>query len=118
MSLSNDLQQISHQISLEEAVGMVSRYRSDMQQMLKPEYSEMDVLPVCETFNKNIFYDLASQNGCVAIRSYFGMDENQHVRLIFVGVDDNNDDMLNSMFEHGIRCPPICPPTGPLNPAP
>lgn len=118
MSLLNDLMNTDHHITLEEAVELTSRYRNEMPGILRPEYADDNVLPLSETFEKSIFIDLGSQNECVAIRSYFGMDENHKVRLIFVGVNENNEDMLNSMFEHGHRCPPICPPSGPLNPQP
>lgn len=116
MSLTNDLAPIDHHITLEEAVALTSRFLMEMPAMLKPEYINADILPLSETFKKNIFNELASQQGCIAIRSYFGMDENQKVRLIFVGVNDDNEDMLNSIFEHGNRCPPICGQPGPLNP--
>ena len=122
MSLSNDLQKINHEISLEEAIEMITRYRAHMQSMLKPEFSSICILPICETFKKSIFEVLAMQSGCVAIRSYLGMDANKLVRLLFVGVDDNNNDILASaneqgghIFEYGQRCPPICS-VSPLNP--
>ena len=83
---------------------------------LKPEYANTDILPLSETFNKDIFGELGDQEGCVAIRSYLGMDENQKVRLIFVGVNVDDEDILEYIFEHGNRCPPICGPASPLNP--
>jgi hypothetical protein len=122
MSLSNDLEHIQHEITLEEAVEMTTRYRTEMPSKLKPEFAGSGILPISETFNKTIFADLDSQPGCVAIRSYLGMDEDQHVRLIFVGVNDENDDILpddsgegGSIYEYGQRCPPICG-VSPLNP--
>ena len=122
MSLLNDLQQINHEISLQEAIVMTTRFRTAIQSMLKPEYAGLDILPISETFKKSIFVKLHRQAECVAIRSYLGMDENKHVRLIFVGVDDNNNDILASgneqgdhIFEYGQRCPPICG-ISPLNP--
>lgn len=125
MSLSNDLQQINHEISLQEAINMTTRFRTEMQSMLKPEYANTGVLPISETFKKAVFADLALQSGCVGIRAYLGMDEDNKVRLIFVGVDDENTDILDStelqrgyIFEYGQRCPPICGGAGPLNPQP
>ncbi|HUQ67604.1 MAG TPA: hypothetical protein VM101_15685 [Flavitalea sp.] len=121
MSLSNDLYEINHSISLKEAVKMTSRYRAEVQLMLQPEYA--GALPISQTFQKSIFAELAAAAGCVAIRSYYGMDENNNVCLIFVGVDENNNDILAgvnqeaaSIFEYGQRCPPICGPASPLNP--
>jgi hypothetical protein len=122
MSLSNDLQNINHEISLDEAIEMTTRFQNDMESMLKPEFAGLGILPTSETFNKSIFEDLAMQPGCVAIRSYLGMDDNNLVRLLFVGVDEDNNDILAStneqacyIFEYGQRCPPICV-VSPLNP--
>ena len=122
MSLSNELRNVNHEITLEKAIEMTTRFREDIQSMLKPEFSAIGILPISETFNKSIFEDLAMQSGCVAIRSYLGMDNNNNVRLLFVGVDDNNTDILVNtdqqpgyIFEYGQRCPPICV-AGPLNP--
>ena len=122
MSLLNDLQQIDHEISLQEAIAMTRRFRTEIQSMLKPEYAGIDMLPLSETFKKSILVELGRQAECVAIRSYLGMDENNHVRWIFVGVDDNNNDILarghergGHIFEYGQRCPPICG-ISPLNP--
>jgi hypothetical protein len=122
MSLLNELQHINHNISLHEAIEMTTRFRTEMQLMLKPEFSHIGILPICETFKNSVFDHLAMLPGCVAIRSYLGMDSNNFVRLLFVGVDDNNNDILSStneelgyIFEYGQRCPPICS-ASPLNP--
>jgi hypothetical protein len=121
MSQSKDLFHINHSISLNEAVKMTSRFRAQLQSMLQPEYSGS--LPIAETFQKSIFIELAAQEGCEAIRSYYGMDDNSRVCIIFVGVDENNNDLLvganqkaASIFEYGQRCPPICGGVSPLNP--
>lgn len=122
MSLLKDLEQINHKISLKDAIDLTTRYRKEMSGMLKPEYANKGIVPTAETFNKSIFSDLASQPGCVAIRSYLGMDEKKNVILIFVGVNDKNEDILpdtqggsGSIYEYGQRCPPACG-VSPLNP--
>jgi len=122
MSLTDNLNNINHEITLEEAIEMTARFREEIESMFKPEYTAIGILPISETFNKSVFADLATQPGCVAIRSYLGMDDNSRVRLLFVGVDDDNNDILASdnenagyIFEYGQRCPPICAPS-PLNP--
>jgi hypothetical protein len=122
MSMLNDFEQTNHKISLEDAIAMTTRYRKEMPGMLQPEYAGSGILPVAETFKKSIFTDLSVQPGCVAIRTYLGMDEKKMVRLIFVGVNDQNEDILplgpkegGSIYEFGQRCPPICG-VSPLNP--
>jgi hypothetical protein len=121
MSLQKDFDQINHSISLNEAIVMTTRYHEEMPGMLKPEYVNPGIMPFAETFKKSIFTDLSAEPGCVAIRSYFGMDEKKNVRLIFVGVNDKNEDILpdgqggGAIYEFGQRCPPICG-VSPLNP--
>src|SRR5690349_16834536 len=122
MSLSNELKHTNHEISLEEAIELTTRFRSNIQAILKPEYAAIGILPICETFRKSVFEILAAQPGCVAIRTYLGMDTENLVRLVFVGVDDDNNDILANtheeagyIFEYGQRCPPICM-ISPLNP--
>jgi hypothetical protein len=85
----------------------------------------MDVLPICETFKRNAFDDLLSQDGCVGIRFYLGMDDEFKVVLVAVGVNENDEDMLpvsedfltdeNKILENGYRCPTTCPPPSVLN---
>ena len=122
MSLLKDLKEINHAISLQKAIEMTTRFRTEIKVIFKPEYSGVDILPLSETYKKSIFDELGRHEECVAIRAYLGMDKNNHVRLIFVGVDDDNNDILSGsneqggyIFEYGQRCPPICG-VSPLNP--
>jgi hypothetical protein len=122
MSLLNELQHINHDITLQDAVELTTRFRTEMPLMLKPEFSHIGVFPICETFKRSVFDQLVMRSECVAIRCYLGMDGNNLVKLLFVGVDDNNNDILSNaneepgyIFEYGQRCPPICI-RGPLNP--
>lgn len=112
-----------HRIPLEEASRLVARFRHHLPAMLHPAFGA--ALPLSETFNKGVFETLCSQPGAIAIRAYFGLDDNNLVRLIFVAVDENEQDMVPGsthasaeIFEFGQRCPPICPPGHPLNPLP
>lgn len=120
MSLRAEFEQINHKITLDQAVGMIKRYRQQYKMLTQSEFASS--LPYAETFNKTIFADLANQPDCVAIRSYLGMDDQNNVRMIFVGVNDKNEDILpaetgdgGSIYEFGQRCPPICA-VSPLNP--
>ena len=118
MSLSKDLQQINHEIPLDKAVEMTRRFRNDNSKILQQDYSKS--LPQSEIFDKSAFEKLVGLPGCVGIRAYFGVDDKNDVRLIFVGVNDKNEDILpggggGSIVEFGQRCPPICPVSSPLN---
>ena len=109
----------NHSIPLQEAIDMTKRYRDQKDNIVKPEYTNL--LPLSETFDKAAFEELTKETGSSSIRCYLGMDENLVVRLIFVAVDDKDNDILPptpgaAIMENGGHCPPICPTTiSPLN---
>ncbi|MEI9943718.1 MAG: hypothetical protein WDN26_05800 [Chitinophagaceae bacterium] len=123
----SSLPQGSQFISLEKAVAMTKRYRTEKVNVVKPEYQ--NVLLICETFNRQPFEVLLAEKNCVGIRIYFGMDEKLTVKVIAVGVDESDADILPSgsqekpdgptdrgeIVEEGVGCPPTCPPPSPLN---
>ena|SRR5438552_7267350 len=113
----------SHSVSLQEAIEMTSRFRSQRETVLTPAHKE--ILLTCETFNRAGFDDLLAEPDCVGIRIYFGMDKDLTIKLIAVGVNEKDEDILPSasstlddskpVTEAGLPCPPICPPSSPLN---
>jgi len=116
----------SHLISLSTATDLTDRYRSNRNSILQTAYQNSDLLPQSETFNVQDINLLASQEGCEAIRIYYGMTDNLQVHAILVAVDEDNADILpdtsaslnaaeNIILEEGQRCPSICPPESPLN---
>jgi hypothetical protein len=120
----------SHFIPLEQAVKMTKLYRADRENILKPELQGKQILPICETFNREAFDYLLKEEGCVGLRFYYGMDDEMKVHIIAVGVNDKNEDMLpkagtankteedgddDGIVENGQRCPDDCPPPSPLN---
>ena len=121
MSFLSELEQIDHNLPLSTAVEMVTRFRSALPSMLMPPYTGS--LPFAETLNKSVFEELCNEENCVAIRAYFALDAENRICLIFVGVNEENEDLLPdidddddfAIFEYGQRCPPICA-AGPLNP--
>ncbi|MCA8829113.1 hypothetical protein [Hymenobacter pini] len=83
-----------------------------------------------------ILNDLLSQPGCVGVRAYYGLDDNGAPKLILVGYDSNDNDILSStataargvMDEESSSltsssqiatalppCPPCCSIDNPLN---
>ncbi|MEO8583877.1 MAG: hypothetical protein ABI415_08770, partial [Flavitalea sp.] len=95
--------------------------------IVKPEYAGKNLLPVCETFDRSAFEILLAESGCKSIRAYFCMDEDLNVKLLFVGANENGEDMLPALNpllggggatiqNSGHRCPPVCPTPSPLNP--
>lgn len=119
-----------HSITVDKAKQLTKKYRDNKKKILKDEYGSKATLPTCETFERQAFDELLAVAGCVAIRAYFGMDEELNVNLVFVAVNDKNEDILpqeqtlpegdttmlamtsdtTPIVENGTRCPTECPP--------
>jgi len=110
---------MSQFISLQDAIDMTSRYRTYKETILASTYKNLSILPVCESFDRDVFDDILVQNDCTRVRIYLGMDSNYKVKMVFVGVDSKNEDILPTgselIAEDGFRCPTQCPPSSPLN---
>lgn len=117
MSGSNDQSQKDHGISLEKAVELVTRFRTELGSIVQPGFE--NALPFSETFSKDVFESLVQQSGALGVRAYLGLDEAKQVRLLFVATNEKGEDILpdsgGSIYEYGQRCPPICS-AGVLNP--
>lgn len=116
---------MNHFISLPEAQGMTKRFRDNKEAVLEASLRHQNILPICETFDKEAFVILLNKPGCVGIRIYYGMDEDLKVHAVIVASDENGNDILtqgpvmlteeNDIIERGNRCPDLCPPSSPLN---
>ena len=100
-------------ITLKEAQSMISKYAEEKENILAAPYKGMNILPVSETFNKSSIEAILNQIGCVKMRVYFSMDENLLVKAVIVGVNEQDEDILQQdeeiIVEQGLRCPPHCP---------
>ena len=111
---------MSQFISLQTAVTMTTRFRQERENILNSSYQNQNILPLCETFDRDVLDSVLGQEGCVGLRIYYGMMEGDQVHAIIVGVDENNEDMLPgvqefNIIEEGKRCPDDCPPPSALN---
>jgi len=67
-------------------------------------------------FGKSNLIALLSQDTCVGIRYYYGLDENNVQVLVIVGVDSNQNDLLNGLIlERSFPCPTSCGEANELN---
>jgi hypothetical protein len=119
----------SNFISLAEAKALTTMYRGAKEVILEPQFKGRGVLPICETFPREAFDTVLAQHGCVGLRIYFAMDQANMVKLVIVGVNDQDQDMLpdaslgriditiaaDGIIDQGRRCPFDCPPASPLN---
>lgn len=109
----------NHFIDLKRAIELTSIYRNNKGSMVTLDFSES--LHISETVDAAAIKAILDQPGCVKFRSYFGMDEEKKICLIFVGVNANDEDMVDGIFTNGLivddnlKCPPVCPPKSPLN---
>jgi hypothetical protein len=112
-------------ISLPTAIEMTARFRTERNNILQFEYQDQNVLPLSETFDRSAIDTLLGKEGAVALRIYYGMDENLKIHAIIVASNENNEDLLAPMsltateeediVENGTRCPELCPEPSPLN---
>jgi hypothetical protein len=66
-------------------------------------------------FGRQHIEAILDQSGCVGIRIYHGIDDNNKACLILVGVDANENDLYNGYIaERGVSCPPYCGSGSPL----
>jgi hypothetical protein len=112
---------MNHEIPVTQAAEMTRSYRTMNNDILKTEYQNQNLLPLCETFDRAALDTLLAQDDCKQIRIYYGMDENYKVHAILVGVDGNGNDMIPHMPKDGVtmenayRCPTDCPSASTLN---
>src|SRR6187551_3716740 len=125
---------LNHSVSQDKVKKLTSHYEKKKDSILKKKFHGKAILPTSETFDRAALDQLLSQDGCVGIRIYFGMDEESNVKLVVVGVDEKNHDMVGSnskmktikgieiidepvlALSDGLRCPPNCPPPPPPPP--
>ena len=111
---------INHEISLQEAIDMTTRYRAN----------QPSELPICETFDADVINQLMATQGCSFFRIYYGMKTDMSIHAILVAADADGADILPAteeaseasfdddkivLLEDGTRCPPDCPPKSKLN---
>jgi hypothetical protein len=118
---------MNHFISLATAADMTRTFRANREAILEPSYQGLNLLPICETFDRDAFDQLLLQEGCDGVRIYYGMDDGMQVHAVIVGVDAAGADMVSGgagvslvaegdvIIENGGRCPDICPGGSPLN---
>lgn len=108
---------IPHQISLQEAIALTTRYRNN----------PVTDAPFSETYDAASVKVMLNQLGCQSFRLYLGRKPDQKICSVLVAVDENGNDILpptglvtitddeGIILEDAIQCPPICPPPSPLN---
>jgi hypothetical protein len=93
-------------VSLEEAAIWTANFRNSIQ----PGET------IAHFIGKNKLLELLEQENCVGVRIYYGLDENGDKNLVFVGADENENDIVEGLvMEYTYKCPPRCSDKNPLN---
>lgn len=58
---------------------------------------------------------ILNQPNCVGVRVYFGMDSDNTMNMVFVGADNNQNDILDVVVENVRKNPPYGSDNNPLN---
>jgi len=88
-----------HDIGLTEAREMIGRWkRANPEQVSAGAITRVGLERVL------------GQDGCVGVRAYYALNEQQIMTLVFVGVDEFGNDMDDGeLAEKIFACPPFCP---------
>jgi hypothetical protein len=116
-----------HSISLDEAKKMTKKFREQKDKIVKDEYKDKHLLPICESFDRAAFDKLLQREDCKGVRIYYGMKaDDQRLHAIIVGFDGEGKDILPVngiamdgtdpiIVDNGQICPTYCPPSSHLN---
>jgi hypothetical protein len=60
-------------------------------------------------FGREILEDILRQPTCVGIRFYYGTSEKLENQLVLVGVDAQQNDLVDGIIaDKSVKCPPTC----------
>ncbi|MEN9742326.1 MAG: hypothetical protein RLZZ65_131 [Bacteroidota bacterium] len=92
-------------ISLEEGSTMTASFRSKF-----PDEK------LASFYSSEVFLALLEQEGCVGIRIYNAVDQDNNLTDVLVGVDSEGNDLVNGIvYNKAGLCPPGCAINNPLN---
>jgi hypothetical protein len=93
-------------VSLEEAAIWTANFRNSIQ----PGET------IAHFIGKNKLLELLEQENCVGVRIYYGLDEIGEKNLVFVGTDEDENDLVDGVIlEFAVKCPPKCSEKNDLN---
>jgi hypothetical protein len=94
-------------ITLTEGADFTQAYRDDVGDTQNKAYF----------FGKNKLAAILSQEGCVGIRVYFGLDKKTgKYNFVLVGATSNENDMTEGyILDNGVPCPTMCGNKNSLN---
>lgn len=70
---------------------------------------------IAHFFGREILEKLLTQEDCMGVRMYYGIDEHGEKQLVLVGADSNGNDILDLVADISVPCPNACSDRNPLN---
>jgi hypothetical protein len=93
-------------VTLEEAASWTTNFRNSIQ----PGET------IAHFIGKNKLQEILEQENCVGVRIYYGLDEHGAKNLVFVGADENENDLVDGVIlDFAKKCPPSCSERNQLN---
>lgn len=92
------------EITIEQGANMTENYRNSHPEGLKGHF-----------FGRDILEKILKQEGCVGIRMYYGLDEDDVQALVIVGADADENDMTGLVADISTPCPSRCGASNDLN---
>lgn len=97
---AKDLNGIRHYISVDEGVKLTQNFSRNKASILSGKYKDDTAfLADYETFNLKAIDSLLCQQQAIGFRIYSGLDENNKMRFVIVGVDNDGKDILQQNSE-------------------
>jgi hypothetical protein len=94
-SYGDALWKIDHFITNQKAAQLITNFKSNRDAILSGRYNgNSKVLFDHETFNLRDITELLKVKGCIGLRVNMGMDENNQVRLVLIGVDKDGKELV------------------------
>lgn len=96
----------NHSISLQAASDLTKNYRdAEESSDIKGGF-----------FGKTTLQRILNQEGCIGIRIYYGLEEDGTPKFVLVGVEENEDDLIEGeIAQASVPCPPNCGSSNELN---
>ncbi len=95
-----------HHISLTEASTMTHAFQNAQQ---------FQGMTIACMMDNNSYQEVIDQPGCVNLRTYFALDDQNNLTIVLVGVNALGQDMVNGIIlERSTRCLVLCDHNSPL----
>jgi hypothetical protein len=86
-----------HRVDYDIAAGMVKAFRAFVGALSPNKKDARPSIPECLTFNKTAIQEILDKPGCVALRMYPAIKEENGAKtftLVLVGVDDDGENLI------------------------